>query len=239
MIARGGRTIRGAAVGILMLETRFPRLPGDVGHAGTWSFPVLYRVVRGASPERVVRGGAAGLEGAFAEAARDLVRDGADGITTSCGFLSLHQAALASAAGVPVLASSLTQVALVERLLPPGRRAGILTISRSALTPEHLAAAGVPPDAPIGSTEGGRGFTEAILGDRDEIDVDMARADHVDAARALKAERPELGAIVLECTNMTPYAADMAAATGLPVHTMADLVAWFHASLAPRRFAPD
>ena len=57
----GGKAIYGASVGILMLEARFPRIPGDMGHAITWDFPVLYRVVRDASPDRVVRRNAEGL----------------------------------------------------------------------------------------------------------------------------------------------------------------------------------
>ena len=234
MIVRGGEAVHGASVGIVMLEARFPRVPGDMGHAGTWPFPVLRRVVRGASPDRVVRRGAEGLLERLVEAARALVREGADGITTSCGFLSLHQRALAEAVAVPVLASSLMQVAMVDRLLPPGRRAGILTISASALTPAHLAAAGVPEGAPIGTTEGGRGFTRTILGDEPTLDLDVARGDTVAAARALQGAHPELGAIVLECTNMTPYAVDVANATGLPVHSMVDLVTWFQAGLRPR-----
>ena len=51
----GGKAIYGAAVGILMLEARFPRIPGDMGNALSWPFPVLYRVVPQASPERVVQ----------------------------------------------------------------------------------------------------------------------------------------------------------------------------------------
>ena len=233
MIVTGGKAVYGASVGILMLEARFPRIPGDMGHAGTWPFPVLYRVVRGASPDRVVRRRAEGLLEHFVDAARDLVRDGADGITTNCGFLSLHQRALAEAVSVPVLTSSLMQVATVNRLLPEGRRAGILTIAASSLTPEHLAAAGVPEGTPIGTTEGGRGFTLTILGDEAELDVAVARADNVAAAVALRDANPDLGAIVLECTNMTPYAADIAAATGLPTFSMAGFVAWFQAGLAP------
>ena len=85
---RGGKSVYGASIGILMLETRFPRIPGDVGNADTWPFPVLYRVVRDASPDRVVRQGAAGLLDAFVEAGKGLVRVGADGLTTSCGFLA-------------------------------------------------------------------------------------------------------------------------------------------------------
>ena len=58
VIATGGKAIYGAPLGILMLEARFPRIPGDMGNAATWPFPVLYRVVQGATPERVVLNGA-------------------------------------------------------------------------------------------------------------------------------------------------------------------------------------
>src|SRR5476649_2730781 len=60
-IAHGGKAIYGAKLGILMLEARFPRIPGDMGNAATWPFPVLYHVVKGASPKRVVEQQAAGL----------------------------------------------------------------------------------------------------------------------------------------------------------------------------------
>ena len=112
--ARGGKAIYGAAVGILMLEARFPRIPGDMGNAETWPFPVLYKVVKGASPERVVKGKAEGLLPAFLDAAKELVALGADGITTNCGFLSLYQAEIARHVGVPVATSSLMQVLAVQ-----------------------------------------------------------------------------------------------------------------------------
>ncbi len=236
MKAQGGKAIYGAAVGILMLDARFPRIPGDMGHAGTWPFPVLYKVVRDASPDRVVRRQASGMLDAFIAAARELVADGADGITTNCGFLSLFQRELAEATGVPVATSSLMQVAMVERLLPPGKRAGILTISASALTDAHLEKAGVPAGTPVATTEGGREFTRAILDGGDELDVKAARADNVEAAVALCRAHDDVGAIVLECTNMTPYAADIRAATGVPVFSMVDFVTWFHSSLVPRRY---
>lgn len=237
MKVTGGKAIFGASVGILMLEARFPRIPGDMGNAQTWPFPVLYNVVRSASPDRVVRNRAEGLLDSFIAAARELVADGADGITTNCGFLSLFQNELAEAVGVPVASSSLMQVAMVNQLLPPAKRAGVLTISGSTLSDAHLTAAGVPPDTPIGTTEGGREFTRVILDNEDTLDVDAARQDNVDAARALCDAHSDLGAIVLECTNMTPYAADIRAATGLPVFTMADFVIWFQSSLAPRRYS--
>jgi len=236
--AKGGKAIYGASVGILMLEARFPRIPGDMGNALTWPFPVHYKVVRSASPDRVVRQGAEGLLDVFIAAARELVADGVDGITTNCGFLSLFQQELADAVRVPVASSSLMQVRMVNALLPVGKRAGILTVSASSLTPKHLEKAGVPAGTPVGSTEGGREFTRVLLDNEMELDVDLARQDNVDAARALAAANTDLGAIVLECTNMIPYAADIREATGLPVFSIETFVRWFQAGLVPRRYPP-
>jgi len=237
-VATGGKTVFGAGVGILMLETRFPRIPGDMGNAATWPFPVLYKVVRGASPDLVVRRGAEGLAERFIEAARELVADGADGITTNCGFLALFQDQLAEAVGVPVATSSLMQVPMVQKLLPPGRRVGVLTISKASLSPEHLKASGVPLDTPIAGTDDGREFSRAILGDEATLNVELARADLIDAGRQLVTQAPETGAIVLECTNMVPYAADLRQALGLPIYSIYSFVSWFHAGLMPRLFDP-
>lgn len=234
--ARGGKSIYGAAVGILMLEARFPRIPGDMGNAETWPFPVLYRVVRGASPERVVKEKAEGLLPAFLEAGRELVALGADGITTNCGFLSLYQAELARHVGVPVATSSLMQVPWVEALLPPGKRVGILTISAQSLTPEHLRAAGVDPATPVMGTDAGREFSRAILGDELELDVAAAEQDILDAGAELKARHPELGAVVLECTNMAPYARALNEHLDVPVFDIVSFIVWFQAGLRPRAF---
>ena len=236
MKAQGGKAIYGAAVGILMLEARFPRIPGDMGNATSWEFPVHYKIVRGASPDKVVRRNAQGLLPDFIAAAQELVADGVDGITTNCGFLSIFQQDIAAAVGVPVATSSLMQTGMVNALLPAGKRAGILTISGSSLTPAHLAAAGVPPGTPIGSTEGGREFTRAILGNEPEMDVAAAEEDNVDAARKLVASNPDIGALVLECTNMGPYAPAIRAATGVPVFSIFSFVTWFQSALSPTTF---
>ncbi len=124
MIAHGGKSVYGASVGILMLDAQFPRIPGDMGNATTWPFPVQYRIVRDASPDQVVRHRAEGLLDAFIDAAKDLVKDGVDGITTNCGFLSLFQTELAKAVPVPVATSSLMQVGMANRVLPAGKKGG-------------------------------------------------------------------------------------------------------------------
>ncbi|MBE1283311.1 MAG: aspartate/glutamate racemase family protein [Rhodobacteraceae bacterium] len=232
----GGKTVFGASVGILMLETRFPRIPGDMGNALTWPFPVHYRVVRGASPDKVVRGNPKELLDVFIEAGKDLVATGADGITTNCGFLALVQDELREALGVPVATSSLMQVPMVQAMLPPGKKTVVLTISKATLTDAHLCAANVPVDTPVYGTDAGRVFTRDILGDAAEIDFAACRQDMLDAADQIMASEPDAGAIVLECTNMVPYAADVRKRTGLPVYSIESFVTWFQAGLMPRRF---
>ncbi len=232
----GGKSIYGASVGILMLETQFPRIPGDMGNALSWPFPVHYKIVRDASPDRVVRNSASGLYDSFLDAAHELVEDGVDGITTTCGFLTLFQHELSSALKVPVATSSLMQVPMVQRLLPPGKRVGILTISAANLSQEHLEKAGCALDTPIGGTPEDSEFSTSILGNSLQLDVGKARAENVEAAMKLVTVHPEVGAIVLECTNMVPYAADIKAATGLPVFSIYNFICWFQAGLQPRAF---
>ena len=236
-IARGGKSIYGAPLGILMLEARFPRIPGDMGNGETWPFPVLFRVVRGATPEKVVLLGAKGLLPDFIAAAQELVHLGAEAITTNCGFLSLFQRELAEAVQVPVATSSLMQVPWVQATLPPGKRVGVITVSKQSLTPAPLDAAGVPRDIPCVGTESGREFFRVLIrADHQDMDIDLATQDILDAGRALVAQHPDVGAIVLECTNMPPYAAALRDALGLPVYDIYSMITWFHAGIRPRRF---
>src|SRR5687767_1059483 len=137
---RGGFNQYGFTVGILMLNTRFPRVVGDMGNAATFDFPVRYHRVAGADPDLVVRRGAAGLLPAFVEGAMLLEREGVGALTTNCGFLVKYQRQLAAAVRIPVFTSSLLLVPLVHRMLGPGRRVGIMTVSAATLTPEHLEA---------------------------------------------------------------------------------------------------
>ena len=236
MIATGGKALYGASVGILMLDAQFPRIPGDMGNATTWPFPVHYKIVRGASPQRVVLDGAPGLLDPFIDAARELIADGVDGITTNCGFLSLFQADLKAALPVPVAASSLMQVPLVAATLAGDKRVAILTISKDSLTPAHLEAAGVALDTPVGGVAPDSAFAATLLGNQLELDVDQARRDMLAAGRDLMAAYPDTGAIVLECTNMIPYAADLRAELGVPVYSIYTFITWFQASLVPPRF---
>jgi Asp/Glu/hydantoin racemase len=233
-VVRGGQNIYGFTVGVLMLDTRFPRIPGDMGNATTFPFPVRYHRVGGAVPDLVVRRGAEGLLDAFIDAARFLEREGVGAITTNCGFLVKFQRQMAAAVRVPVFTSSLLMVPLVHRMLGPSRRIGIMTVSAPSLTADHLAGAGIGAEIPIAviGMETEKEFTRVMLDDELELDVDAAREEHVRIARRLVADHPDIGAIVLECTNMPPYADDIRRETGLPVFDITSLVRMAHDALA-------
>jgi Asp/Glu/Hydantoin racemase len=221
------RPAAAATLGIVMLDTRFPRPPGDIGSVHTFNVPVNQRIVRSVWPEKVVQS-AAGLRAGrvvptFVQVARALEREGARAITTSCGFLVLLQKELQTAVKVPVITSSLL---LLPRLLKAQTKVGVLTISARSLGPEHLRAAGVPrerlPDVVVQGVDPAGEFATRILGNQTTLDVDLARGDVVAAAVALKAGAPGLTDVVLECTNMPPYRAAVEAATGLKTWCLLD-----------------
>lgn len=236
--AFGGKTIYGARIGILMLDTAFPRAPGDTGNAHTWPFPVLYKVVKGATAREVVHEKGGGLRQAFLDAAAELVKEGADGITTTGGFLSVFQKDLAAHVGVPVASSSLMQIPLAQSLLPPGRRVGILTVQGERLGADHLRAIDVDPTVPIVGTEKGTELTRVLINNETEIDYAAAEKDMLQAAEELLRRHPQTGAIVLECHNMAPFSHVLARTFRIPVYDVYTLVTWFHAGLSPRNFGP-
>jgi hypothetical protein len=214
-------------LGIVMLDTRFPRPPGDVGHPDTFGCPVRRAMVAGAWPDKVVATAASlraqRIASAFVVLMRQMERDGAAAITTSCGFLVLLQRELQAAVKVPVETSSLLQL---PALLKQERQLGVLTISASKLGSDHLRAAGVPRerlrDVLVQGVDPAGEFASAILGNRATMDLALAGADVVRAAEALRARAPDLRTVVLECTNMPPYADAVRAATGFTLRSLQD-----------------
>ena len=227
--AIGGKNLFGFSIGILMLESKFPRIPGDMGNATTWDFPVLYKVVKNASPDAVVRKADSNLLELFITAAQELEKEGVRAITTNCGFLAMFHNEMAAAVNVPVFTSSLMQVPLVHAMLKPTQKVGIITINSQTLSQKHLGAVGVDkvPHVIIG-TENEEEFTRAILDNEMELDVDKSRDDLVKVAAKLVSDHPDVGAVVLECTNMMPYAAAIQEEIDLPVFDIYTLVQMVH-----------
>jgi Asp/Glu/Hydantoin racemase len=219
-------------LGILSLATAFPRIPGDVGCAATFAFPVRIATVEGASVDAIVHRPRGELLPAFVAAGRALAAEGCAGIVTTCGFLARWQRELADALPVPVMTSALLQVPVVTRTLPRRRSVGIVTYSAADLTADVLDGAGVDRSTPVAGVEQTGYFARTIRDGAATLDEARMAADTIAAARALTVAHPEVAAVVLECANMPPYAAAVRAALGMPVVDAAQAFAWFHAGLA-------
>jgi hypothetical protein len=206
-------------LGVLMLQTRFPRLPGDIGHAGSFAMPVRHRVVPGATPRRVVQEGDTNLLAPFIEAGRAMVAEGALALTTSCGFLARWQAELQAALPVPVWTS-----ALLWLCDPAVKHPGVVTVDAASLDAAVLRGVGADPRVPVSGIDPASALAHTLLRDLPTLDAIAAKTTVVAAAQSLCSTHPLTQAIVLECTNMPPYRDAVAAACGRPVYDVMSLV---------------
>jgi len=234
---RRHRPVHGVSIGIVVLDTSFRRLPGDVGNASTFVYPVQYAIARGVTPQKIVRAEPENLLGPFLSAVDELVALGVDGITTTCGFAALYHRELVEHSPVPVASSSLLQVPFVQAMLPAGRKVGILTSNADALTDRHLEAVGCPSGLPTEGLLPGSIIHANNRSNAATIDQAAQEAEVVEAAIRLVASDPAIGAIVMECANFPPYAARVFEAAGLPVYDTVSMIDWFHAGLKPRRYS--
>lgn len=231
----GGRTNYGEAIGIIMLDTVFPRITGDIGSASTFSFPVRYKIVKGASPQRVVKEADLSLLKPFIEAAQELQRDGVRAITTSCGFLAIFQKQLAESVDIPVFTSSLLQVHMVRNIINSRQKVGILTARAQSLTSHHFAGVGLENiDAVIAGMDEAKEFTSTFVEGKPMLDVDICRDELVDTARKMVNNNPEIGAIVLECTNMPPFSRAIQDAVRLPVFDVVTMINYIYSAVVQK-----
>jgi hypothetical protein len=211
-------------LGVLMLDTRFARFVGDIGNPESYEQPVLFEVVRGATVDKVVPAKAPPLIEDFVAAGNRLIERGADAITTGCGFLVLNQAELSRRLSVPVATSALLLIPSLLKLLPAGKRLGVLTFSGRDLTPAHFAAAGAPLDTPVEGVAQDGVFQRAIYEQPCDDSVAARESEVVGAAQRLLARHADIGAILFECTNFPPHRAAVENATGLPVYDVFTLI---------------
>jgi Asp/Glu/hydantoin racemase len=219
-------------LGLLMLQTRFPRPRGDVGHPDTFGFAVRPCMVHGATPELVVRGSDPALLQPFVEAALDLVEQGCQAIGTSCGFLARWQLELQAALPVPVWSSALLQLAEQQA---QGRRCGVITIEAASLGAAHFLGVGADPATPVEGITPDSALHCTLLQDLPTLDAADAQAQVLAAAARLRWRHPDIDTLVLECTNLPPYAPALRAATGLRV---LDVVTLLDARMAALALGP-
>lgn len=225
-----------ATLGILMVKTHFRRYLGDIGNPGTWPFPVRYRVVEEAIPQRMGHLDQHDLLEPFKRAAQALIEEGVDGLTTSCGFLSYYQQELAAWSPVPIVTSSLLQYPLVQRLLPAGKTPLILTFDDRALRGDYLEKVGIPGDAHVVGMAPNSEFVRSIRDGDDSVPYAILEQEVLATAQQALARYPQTGALVLECTNLAPFSATLHGHFGLPVFDTVSLVRWFYGALQPRAY---
>ena len=225
-------------LGIMLLDTSFPRIPGDVGNAASYDFPIRLKTITGATVQRVVFEADPTLLAAFIEGARELEAAGVAAITSSCGFLAPLQAPVAQAVQVPVFLSSLLQVSTAYAITQ--RRVAIITANAASLTELVLRSAGIGPHIPLvtAGMQDVPAFREPILQNGAELQVEQVEREMVALARRLLHDYPDIGSFVFECHNLAPYSQAVQGATGKPVFDIIDFAGWAYNSVKKTAY-PD
>ena len=238
MIIKGGINICDVPVGVISLESYFPKPAGHIKHPASFDFPILYKTVKGATIDRLIRERDPELLKPFIEAAQELEREGVKAITGSCGFLALHQKALADAVDIPVFMSSMIQVPLVSRMLKSDQKIGVVVANSDALTADHLTGVGIA-DEPlvVAGMQHQPQFAEVILrGDTVDLDMDIFEQELTTVVAAMLEENPDVGAIVLECTDLSHFAPKLQQKFNLPIFDLSSLTRMV-AATAERKIA--
>ncbi|MCK5522406.1 MAG: hypothetical protein KAI83_04655 [Thiomargarita sp.] len=239
-----GNNTNTPVVGILGWEARnnnalsqLGHIPGDIAHPSTFSFPVLYKQIEGAYYETVIVEPSAKVLISMIDAAKEMERNAVKAIMTDCGYNGIFQQELANAVNIPVFASSLLQIPLVHLMLRKGQKIGIIAAYKEYLTEEHLRKVGISENIPvcilgIENTEFSKVRAEPLA----IIDVAQFEKEVVSVAKRLIDENREVGAIVLECTDLPPFAAIIRRKTGLPVFDIVTLAHMVYETIAGERW---
>lgn len=223
-------------LGVMQLDTKFERIPGDIGNLASYDFPAKVKVVSGASVQRVVLDGDPTLVEPFMAAAKELEAEGACAITTSCGFLAPFQADIAAAVNVPVFLSSLLQIPMAYAMTQ--KRVGILTANGESLQERHLRAAGVPEHIPLSvrGLQDQPAFYDFIYNEAEKIKPLEIEQEMLAMAQELIDEHPDIGAFVFECHNMAPYAPAVSNKFGLPVFDVISFSHYIYSTIEKRAY---
>lgn len=226
----------GESIGILILDATYPCIPGNVGNASTFPFPVRYKVVKEASIERLIKKRDKTLVQPFIDAAIELQEEGVKAITGACGFMALFQREVSAAVDVPVFLSSLLQIPFIYQI--KNQKIGIITADSKSLTPEHFISVGVNKEIPllIGGMEDQKEFREAILEEKGTLDSDLIESEVVGVAKKLITENPDIGALVLECSDLPPYAHAIQKEVNLPIFDFTTMIQYVHTALVRKEF---
>lgn len=232
-----GQNIAGYGVGILHLDNVwYPLVPGNVVNAWTYDFPVRYKAVAGLDTPTLHSGSPEVFE-LILKAAKELEKEGVRAISAACGFFGHFHRQLVDAMEIPVGMSSLVQIPWIRSVIKSNHKIGILTANKVAISDSLLASCGVMyrDDLVIADLRHEPNFS-AIMEDRGSFDNAGTREEVVSAAVKLVEENPDIGAILLECSDTPPYAWAVQAATGRPVFDFITLIKWLNNAAMQRPY---
>jgi len=237
MVLKGGLLHTETPIGVLCLESYFPKPPGHLRNPVSFDFPVIYKVMRGIDVPKLLFNPTPDLVAPFIEAAKELEREGVMAITGSCGFLARFQKELTAAVTVPVLVSSLVQIPMVRTIHGPDATIGVLTASAKALNPIHFKQIGGDiSDVVIKGMEGCPEFWETIIeARRTDFDMDKLEAEICDTAEAMMNEH-NLDALVLECTDLSAFARSIQERIHRPVYDIDGLIEYARYAVKRKRY---
>lgn len=221
---------QGCPMGLMQLEL----LVGNSTNPDSYDFPICFERVPGANIHTVVESPNQDVLRRMIELGNKMVQEKqVRAITTSCGFNAIFQAELASAIPVPVYTSSLLQIPLVELMIGQNRHIAVITASKACLTSSHFSAVGVTDLSNIhviGLEEVSQEWNKIFLAPEEKINIDQVRREMVEQIQKLQAEFP-MGAVILECTDLPPFAEEIKQATGLPVYDIITLTNYVYQTL--------
>jgi hypothetical protein len=235
--ARQGQVSTGEAIGILLLDTSVPFIPGDVANATTYDFPVRFRKVDGYTVEQAL-GKDPSVYDALKAAAEDLVAQGVRAVTGDCGFMALHQKRLADELGIPVFLSSLLQIPFIRSILGSAAKLGVITADSRSLDSELLAAVGVSDasNVVIAGLEDKPNFYRFAIEETGVLDTVAVEAEIVSVARQMVSDRRQVRAILLECSLIPPYGAAVQAAVNMPVFDYITMINFVFSAVVKQKY---
>lgn len=218
-IAETGRHYYGAPVGILKFEDSIGvYIPGAVCNVGSYPFPVILRPVKDLSFAKLYGKDRSVLPDLI-EAVKWLDQQGVRAITAGCGFFSLYQRELAEAADVPVFLSSLLQVPFLLNGIRKNEKVGVLTADSTLLDNEFLVNSGITDLSRIAvqGMQEAPAFRSHVLEENPEIDTDAIREEVLCTVGSFLERDPSVRILLLECSELPPYAAVVQERFGLPI----------------------
>lgn len=231
--------VSGYSVGIIYIEdVWYPMVPGNVVNACTYPFPVRMRAVPNLNIERLFRADPAIADDIIALGRHMSEKEGIRALCSACGFFGNFHAKVAAALDIPVALSSLVQVPWIRNIIKPSQKIGVLTADASSLSRELLKSCFIDdPDLLVVKDLRHAAEFSAILEYRGQFDNGKVRDEVVTAALELLEGDRDIGAIVLECSDMPPYAYAVQSATQLPVFDFVTLIRWLHNGTTHRPYA--